>query len=218
MVVMRRMSEITLFDYWRSSASYRVRIALNLKQLDYSIVGVDLLKGEHKNKVYLNLHPQGLVPAIKIDGEIFTQSLAIIEYLEDLFPDVALLPKDAKGRARVRALSFAVAMEIHPVCNLSVVNDVIDMVDGDNQDRIDWMQKYIRAGLEAFEIYLNHSSTGLFCHGDQPSMADCCLIPQLYNAQRWGAEFSDLKMISAIHQECMDMDAFKKAYPDAVKP
>jgi len=212
------MSEITLYDYWRSSASYRVRIALNLKELDYAVIGVDLLKGEHKRSTHLSRHPQGIVPAIEIDGEMFTQSLAIIEYLEEIYSTNALLPDNAKGRARVRALSFAISMEIHPVCNLSVVNDVVDLVGGDNQDRINWMQKYIRGGLEAFEIYLDSSFTGKFCHGDTPTMADCCLIPQLYNAQRWEAAFSDLENISAVYHRCMDMDAFQTAHPDAVKP
>jgi maleylacetoacetate isomerase len=212
------MAEITLFDYWRSSASYRVRIALNLKGLDYNSVAVDLVKGEHKSPAHLARQPQGIVPAIEIDGKVLTQSLAIIEYLDEVFGPVALMPDDVSGRQRVRALSYAIAMEIHPVCNLSVVNHVVALGDGGEEGRKAWMQKFIRAGLEAFEVYLGVGATGDFCHGNQPGLADCCLVPQLYNAARWGADFSDLSTICAIHERCCDLPAFDAAYPDKVRP
>jgi maleylacetoacetate isomerase len=175
------METPVLYDYWRSSASYRVRIALNLAGVEYTPVVVDLLGKAHKSPEHLKRNPQGLVPALEIDGLMLTQSLAIIEYIIET-RGVSLLPDDAAGRARVRALAHSIAMEIHPVCNLSVVGHVLELAGGDDAMRVAWMQKWIGAGLQAFENMLDHPDTGTFCHGDAPGLADICLIPQIYNA------------------------------------
>jgi maleylacetoacetate isomerase len=212
------MEHPTLYDYWRSSASYRVRIALNLKGIEYSPVPVDLLLAEHKLSTHLARQPQGLVPALDIDGKTLTQSLAIIEYLDETRPELPLLPADAPGRARVRTLSYAIAMEIHPVCNTSVANHVTSLVDGGDSIKTDWMRKFIRSGLTNLEVYLEAQSSGIYCHGDTVSMADCCLIPQLYNAERWGSDYSDLEKICAIEKACSKLPAFVQAHPDNCKP
>ena len=212
------MEHPTLYDYWRSSASYRVRIALNLKGIEYSPVPVDLLLGEHKLSTHLARQPQGLVPALDIDGKTLTQSLAIIEYLDETRPDIPLLPADAFGRVRVRTLSYIIAMEIHPICNTSVANHVTSLVDDGDTIKTDWMQKFIRKGLTDLECSLGAQSGATFCYGSTVSMADCCLIPQLYNAQRWGSDYSDLEKICAIEKACSNLPAFVKAHPDNCKP
>ncbi len=210
------MSDIILYDYWRSSASYRVRIALNIKGLDYEVVPVNLLERAHKTAEHLKRHPQGIVPAIEIDGIILNQSLAIIEYLDETRPQHPLLPKGTVARARVREMAQAIAMEIHPVCNLSVVAHVMALSNGDEDAKHAWMQKYISSGLAAFEARLDGQSR--YCHGDMLTMADCCLIPQIYNAQRWGADYSRLKNIRRIEENCRKLEAFKKAWPEYCKP
>lgn len=202
-----------LYDYWRSSASYRVRIALNLAGIDYKPVVVNLLSGAHRSAEHLERNPQGLVPALEIDGLMLTQSLAIIEYVIET-RGVSLLPDDAAGRARVRALAHSIAMDIHPVCNMSVVAHLLELTDGGDAVRSAWMQKWIGAGLEAFERMLDHPDTGTFCHGEAPGLADICLIPQIYNAERWGADISGLKRIQAIRKACDSLPAFARAHPD----
>jgi len=208
------MSKITLYDYWRSSAAYRVRIALNLKNLNYDTVVINLLDAEHKSAEYRSKNPQAIVPALDLDGQIFTQSLAIIEYLDDVYPQTLLLAADPRQRARIRVLSYAIAMEIHPICNLPVVAHVAEITQGGDQAKLDWMKNFIRAGLHSFEACLDDGKTGKFCNGDKVSMADCCLIPQLYNANRWGIDYSDLSKITAIEKSCGEIGAFYDAYPD----
>ena len=202
-----------LYDYWRSSASYRVRIALNLAGIAYKPVVINLLDGSHRGAAHLKRNPQGLVPALEIDGLMLTQSLAIIEYLIET-RGLPLLPEDPPGRARVRALSHAIAMDIHPVCNLSVVAHVMDITGGGADARSDWMKHFISQGLAAFEAMLAHKDTGAFCHGDTPGLADICLMPQLYNADRWGADITGLKRIQAIREACDQLPGFVKAHPD----
>ena len=211
------MDSPILYDYWRSSASYRVRIALNLAGIEYEAVVVDLLGKAHKSSEHLARNPQGLVPALAIDGLMLTQSLAMIEYLIET-RGVALLPDEPSDRARVRALAHAIAMDIHPVCNLGVVAHVMELSGGDEAMRVAWMQRFIGAGLEAFEMLLDHSATGTFCHGDTPGLADLCLIPQVYNAERWGVNISGLRRIQAIRTACERLPAFANAHPDKVKP
>ncbi|WP_136658344.1 maleylacetoacetate isomerase [Nitratireductor sp. XY-223] len=206
-----------LYDYWRSSASYRVRIALNLLGIAYEAVSVDLLKKEQLGEAHLSRNPQGLVPALEIDGQMLTQSLAIIEYLNETRSG-SLMPGGALERARVHALAYIIAMEIHPVCNLSIVADVMERTGGGDAVRSDWMQKYIRKGLVAFEARLGDGQSGEFCHGDTPTMADICLVPQLYNANRWGAETADLARINAIAGNCAALEPFAAAHPDRVGP
>ncbi|KZK87784.1 Maleylpyruvate isomerase [Pseudovibrio sp. W64] len=210
------MSNIKLYDYWRSSASYRVRIALNLKGLSYDMVTVNLLKGEQKADENLSRNPQGFVPSLDLDGDMLTQSLAIIEYLDELHPAPALLPSTARERARVRALSHAIAMDIHPVCNLGVVQRIVELAGGDDQVKIDWMREFIAKGLDAFEQMLADGQSGKFCHGDQVGLADICLVPQVYNADRWGVDRSHLTRISAIFEQTEQIEAFQKAAPKQV--
>ncbi|MEK1887019.1 MAG: maleylacetoacetate isomerase [Phyllobacterium sp.] len=207
-----------LYDYWRSSASYRVRIALNLLGLEYDTVPVDLLAQEHKALDHLCRNPQGLVPTLAINGHMMTQSLSIIEYLGESYPHAGFLPPDPIGRQRVRALSYAIAMEIHPVCNMGVITHVAHLVGGGDETRSAWMRKFIAEGLAAFEAMLDHPNTGLFCHGNTPSMADFCLVPQIYNARRWGAAIGELRRVNTIAAHCEAIDAFAAAHPDRVKP
>ena len=204
-----------LYDYWRSSASYRVRMALNLLGEGFEIVPVDLLQAEQVGAANLARNPQGLVPTVEIDGLTLTQSLAIIEYLNDTRG--GFLPDDAGGRARVRALSYAVAMEIHPICNLRV-GRYVEAASGGAVTMKGWQQKFIGEGLAAVEVMLDHPATGRFCHGDRVTMADLCLVPQVYNARRWEVDVTSFSRISRIVAELEVIPAIAAAHPDKVKP
>jgi maleylacetoacetate isomerase len=205
---------ITLYDYWRSSAAYRVRIALNLLALPYEAVPVDLTSGGQTAPENLARNPQGLVPTLEIDGESLTQSLAILEYLDEVH-GAGFLPKDALGRARVRALSHAVAMEIHPVCNLRVARHAVAQ-SGGAITMEDWMGHFITLGLTGLERML--TGAGFYSHGDQISMADICLVPQVYNARRWGVDMAPCPRIVAISARLEAHPAFAAAHPDRAKP
>lgn len=207
------MSMPILYDYWRSSASYRVRIALNLLGIEYEAVSVNLLAKEQKAPGHLARNPQGAVPVLDIDGLRLTQSLAIVEYLEETRPGACLLPSDAAGRARVRALSYAIAMDIHPLCNLGPVAHVMTLTGGGDAVRSEWMNKFIGEGLAAVEKLLDHPATGRFCHGGRPTMADLCVVPQVYNANRWEVDLAPFPRINAIAAECAKLPAFEAAYP-----
>ncbi|AWC25961.1 Maleylpyruvate isomerase (plasmid) [Aminobacter sp. MSH1] len=211
------MSETVLFDYWRSSASYRVRIALNMLGEEFRSVSVDLLAKDQKSALHLARNPQGLVPVLDIDGHAFTQSLAIIEYLDETRA-AGFLPPDPVGRQRVRQLSYAIAMEIHAVCNTGVVAELMRVAIDGEAARDAWMQKFIGDGMAAFETLLNHPATGKFCHGDTPGMADFCLAPQVYNARRWSVDLSSMPRVLEIAGRCEQLGAFAKAHPDRVKP
>lgn len=206
---------IKLYDYWRSSSCYRVRIALGLKSLGFLSVPIDLTSKEQTSDAHLARHPQGLVPAIEVDGELLTQSLAIIDYIDGLTPHENLLPLNPKARAHVLSLSHIIAMDIHPICNLKVLNHLATLVDGAPKDvKTAWNKEFISTGLCAFEQSLSKNPIGKFCYGDTPSMADCCLIPQLYNAKRWGVDYSSHKHICRIENTCLEVEAFTLAHPD----
>lgn len=207
--------KIVLYDYWRSSASYRVRIALQLLGLSYKQHAVDLVKGEQTSPAHLKRNPQGLVPALEIDGHLLTQSLAILEYLDET-RSAGFLPKDALGRQRVRSLSHAIAMDIHPVCNLRVARHAVNL--GGAATTEGWMQHFIALGLSGFEGLLADAATGLYCHGDTVTTADICLVPQVYNARRWNVDLSAFPRLSVVANRLEKLAAFAAAHPDRVKP
>lgn len=204
------MAAVTLYDYPKSSASYRVRIALHLAGIDFEIVNIDLLDGDQKSDAHLKRNPQGLVPVLDIDGICLTQSLAILEYLNDT-RDLGLLPSDPKEKAISRALAYSIAVDVHPICNLSVMRHA---TGGQDPARTYWMHHFIRPGLVAFEKLLESSNNKRFCSGEEPGLADICLIPQLYNARRWKVDYSDLKRICTVENLCNKAPAFVRARPD----
>tara|TARA_A100001234_G_scaffold145995_1_gene128318 strand:- start:22 stop:660 length:639 start_codon:yes stop_codon:yes gene_type:complete len=212
------MADITLYDYWRSSASYRVRIALNLKGLAYDQVVVNLLAGEHRADAHRARSPIGYVPALEIDGQMMTQSMAILEYLEASYPDPALLPADPAEAARLRAIAYAIAMDIHPICNLNVTNHHAAAFDGDDSAKDAWMVHFMTRGLAAVEVMAGYPGTGPFLHGEAPGMADCVLVPQLYNARRRNMDLADMPRLAAIEEACLAHPAFAAAVPEAVGP
>jgi maleylacetoacetate isomerase len=210
------MTEMKLHGYFRSSAAWRVRIALGLKGLSAGLVPRHLRKGGQSAPDYLALNPQGLVPALEVAGQgALTQSLAIVEWLEETQPGPKLLPADAWGRARVRALAQIIACDIHPIQNLRVLQYLKRQM-GQDQTAIDaWSRHWIATGLEAFEARLAEPATGRFCHGDAPGLADLCLVPQLGNARRFGLDLTPYPRILGIEAECRTLPAFQAAEPEA---
>ncbi|MBL8514448.1 MAG: maleylacetoacetate isomerase [Betaproteobacteria bacterium] len=203
-----------LHDYFRSSAAYRVRIALNLKGLAPERRFVHLLQGEQRNAGYRAVNPQGLVPALEDGGRVFTQSLAIIEYLDETHPEPALLPNAPADRAWVRAFAQAAACDIHPLNNLRVLNYLRDTLGHDEPTRNAWYAHWIREGFLAMEAMLAaRQLPSAFCFGDAPTLADVCLIPQVANAQRFKCPMDDYPLIRAIHERAMALPAFDLAQP-----
>lgn len=209
---------LVLYGYWRSSAAYRVRIALQLKGLAYEYRPVHLARdgGEQHAPAYAGLNPQELVPSL-VDGErVFTQSLAIIEYLDEIYPESPMLPIDTRGRARVRALAQMVACDIHPLGNLRVLQHLERELGADEAQRAAWSRHWIAVGFAALEAMLsNDVNTGTFCYGDEPGLADACLVPQVYNAQRWKLSLDGYPTIRRIHAACQRLEAFRAAAPEA---
>jgi maleylacetoacetate isomerase len=207
---------LTLHNYFRSSASYRVRIALNLKDLPYTYVPVHLLKGggQQYTEDYQRVNPAKLVPTLVDDGHAIGQSLAIMEYLDEIHPMPALLPRDQLGRARVRGLAQSVACEIHPLNNLRVLRYLDNDLKVDESTKTTWYRHWITVGFTAIEALLaNDPATGTFCHGDTPGLADCCLIPQIANSRRFDTPLDTFPTIRRIEETCLALDAFAKAAP-----
>lgn len=209
---------ITLYDYWRSSAAYRVRIALNLKGLAYDSVPVNLLKSEQKSDAYRTQNPSGLVPLLVTDKGRFGQSMAIIEYLNDTHPTPPLLPADPEARAQARAMAQLVACELHPVNNLRIRNYLQSTLQLTDAQRSQWMQHWLHEGLCALEIMVKQAgSTGRFSIGTEPSLADICLIPQLYTTRRFLPDLSRYPTLTAIDAHCTRLPAFATAAPEKQK-
>ena len=204
-----------LYNYFRSSASFRVRIALNLKGLPYEYVPVHIARGVHKLPAYADVSADQLVPALETDGQILSQSMAIIEYLDETHPQPALLPADALGRARVRALAQSIACEIHPLNNLRVLKYLVRDLKVDDEAKNTWYRHWVREGMQAFERQLSQGPAGTYCYGNTPTLADCCLVPQIFNGQRFNVNFDGLPRTMAAFDACMKLEAFQRAQPSA---
>ncbi len=202
-----------LYGYWRSSASYRVRIALNLKGLDYEYVAIDLRSGQHRAPDYLRRNPQGLVPYLEDDGRGLSQSLAILEYLEEAYPEPPLLPRDVADRARVRALCDLIACEIHPLNNLRVLNHLRAELGLDERAVAAWYRHWVQEGFTLLERELERSA-GRFCFGDRVTMADVLLVPQVYNARRYHCPLEPFPTIARVEASCSGLAAFARALPE----
>ncbi len=207
---------IQLYNYYRSSASFRVRIALNLKQLSYQDIAVNLIHngGEQFTSEYLAINPQSLVPTLKIDDKIISQSLAIMEYLEELYPYPALLPSDAYQKAQVRAFALAIAADLHPLNNLRVLKYITNELGLSEEKKMAWYQHWIIIGLTALEKKItSQDQKNEFCFGDTPTLADVCLVPQIYNARRYSCDLTTFPNLVRIDASCQQHPAFQKAWP-----
>ena len=204
-----------LYDYFRSSAAYRVRIALNLKGVAPERAFVHLRRGAQREDDYLALNPQGLVPSLVTDdGDVLTQSLAILEWLDESYPEPPLLPADRAGRARVRSLALAVACDIHPLNNLRVLNYLTGTLGVTEEQKNGWYKYWIDIGFEALETRVaRENETGRFCHGDAPTIADICLVPQMANARRVDFDFTPYPTLLRIEAACVALPAFANAAP-----
>jgi maleylpyruvate isomerase len=206
-----------LYTFFRSSASYRVRIALNLKGLDYEQAPIHLRRGggEQLKPSYKAINPQALVPALEDEGQIFSQSLAIIEYLEERYPKPPLLPSDPAQRAVVRSMALLIACEVHPIQNLRVLNHLKSDHKQSDDDTTRWARHWINLGFSALEqMIISVTEQGDFCFGKTPTMADICLVPQLGNARRFGVDLSAYPKLLAIESACMSLPAFANAAPE----
>jgi maleylacetoacetate isomerase len=207
-----------LYNYFRSSASYRVRIALALKRLDAELVGVHLVRNEQLAEAFTAITPSQLVPVLSAGAhdQPLSQSLAIIEYLDEVYPEPRLLPGDALARARIRSLSQDMACEIHPINNLRVLRYLVHEMKVSEEDKNRWYLHWVETGLEVVERRLaGDARTGRFCHGDSPTLVDCVLVPQIMNAQRFKAKLDHLPTVMRVFDECMNLDAFSTTQPSA---
>ena len=202
-----------LYTYWRSTTSYRVRIALNLKGIAYEAAPIDLVAGDQRAPDYAALNPgQGVPTLVLEDGTVLTQSMAILDYLEESHPDPALLPSDPTARAKVRAAALTIATDIHPVNNLRVVGKLKAM--GHSPDEAtEWMNDWMTRGFAAFAELIDPDTE--YCYGDTPGLADLCLVPQLYNAHRWGCDLSAFARLTDIETRCLALPAFEAARPES---
>ena len=210
------MADLTLHTYWRSSAAYRVRIALNLKGLSYKSVFVDLLKagGENWKPEYRKINPQGFVPALQVGDDILTQSMAIIEYLDEVYPEPRLLPEDPVKKAYIRSLVQLIACDIHPVNNLRIIDYLKNPLGIDQAARDQWYQHWISEGFKALEVQLVNHRTGLYGCGDSPCLLDAFLIPQVYNAHRFHCDMTQFPVIEQVNHQCFLLESFQQASPD----
>ena len=205
-----------LHDFWRSSAAYRVRIALHLKGLAFTQASHSLLQGEQRTTEFLTINPQGLVPALQSGSDVITQSIAIIEYLDDVHPEQPLLPKSPADRATVRAMALSVACDIHPLNNLRVLNFLRSEFNADDEAVTRWIRHWIALGFDALEVQVKRgSSEGRHCFGDRPTLADACLVPQMYNARRFGCDLAPYPTLVGIDANCRSLAPFMKAAPEA---
>ena len=210
------LAGMKLYNYFRSSASFRVRIALELKGLKYEYVPVHIAKGDHKQEPYVSISADTLVPVLELDdGRRLSQSMAIIEYLDAVHPSPALLPADAFAKAQVHALSQSIACEIHPINNLRVLKYLVRELKVSEEAKNNWYRHWVREGLVAFEKQLAQLPASTFCFGDTPTLADCCLVPQIFTGKRFDCDFSGLPRTMAAFDACMKLDAFQKAQPSA---
>ena len=208
---------VRLYSYWRSSAAYRVRIALNLKGLPYETVPVHLARdgGEHHRPAFNDLNPQELVPVLLHGNRILRQSMAIMEYLDETFPSPPLMPATARDRQRVRMIAQSIACDIHPLNNLRVLQFFEKTWSVPQAERDEWVRHWIRIGFDALEDTLaDNPSTGTFCDGEQPTMADCCLVPQVFNAERFGVDMAPYHTIRRVVQACLALEEFQAARPE----
>jgi len=206
-----------LYSYFRSSAAYRVRIALNLKGLDHEIVPIHLVRngGENNRPEYLAKNPLALVPTLEVNEGSLIQSLAIMEYLEEIHPAPPLLPEAPADRARVRAIAQTIASEIHPLNNLRVLHYLVQQMGADETAKLAWYRHWIHDGLSGVEKLLaDNPAAGKFCHGDSPTFADCCLVPQVYNARRFDCPLEAFPVIRNIVEYCESLPAFTGAAPE----
>lgn len=209
------MTRLVLHDYFRSSASFRVRIALNMKGLDYERVEVSLIAGEQKSDGYLELNAQGLVPMLVVDGEPMIQSLAIIDWIDRTWPEPRLIPDDPMPRAIALAQAQVIASDIHPLNNLRVLKYLTRDLGLNEQTKERWIATWIAQGFDALEAM---AGDGAYLGGDAPGIADCCLVPQMFNARRFEVPLDAYPRLLSIEAACMELDAFRRAHPDAVKP
>lgn len=204
-----------LYSYHRSSAAYRVRIALNLKGLATEYAPVNLLQAEQKAAAYTQLNPQGLVPALETDGgELLSQSVAIMEYLDEAYPQAPLLPADPLSRARVRSLVNHISCDIHPLLNIAILAHLRDPLQASEEQVQHWYETWIRRGFTALEHTLA-GAAGSFCCGETPTLADCCLVPQVFNARRFNVPLEAYPTLQRIDAHCQTLPAFAAAHPDA---